>query len=145
MLSRELQVVLVRLRTGHNRLNSHMHGKLKLAASPTCPLWSRRTNHRVRSTKMPPSQSYKRRCVACQHFPYDQTLRLIVGAREDHVIHLPSGLDHVACERQEEEEKGGGVLLSCEVPQERQTMETARSTGTDLGSYAPQGSRKLRK
>ena len=37
MLSREQQVVLVRLRTGHNRLNSHMHDKLKLASSPTCP------------------------------------------------------------------------------------------------------------
>ena len=31
------QVVLVRLCTGHNRLNSHMHGKLKLSPSPTCP------------------------------------------------------------------------------------------------------------
>ena len=31
------QVILVRLRTGHNRLNSHMHRKLKLAPSPTCP------------------------------------------------------------------------------------------------------------
>ena len=37
LLSREQQVVLVKLRTGHNRLNSHMHGKLKLAPSPTCP------------------------------------------------------------------------------------------------------------
>ena len=36
LLYREQQVVLVRLRTGHNRLNSHMHGKLKLAPSPTC-------------------------------------------------------------------------------------------------------------
>ena len=27
----------LRLRTGHNRLTSHMHGKLKLASSPTCP------------------------------------------------------------------------------------------------------------
>ena len=31
------QVVLVRLRTEHNRLKSDMHGKLKLASSPTCP------------------------------------------------------------------------------------------------------------
>ena len=31
------QIVLVRLRTGHNRLNSHMHSKLKLASSPSCP------------------------------------------------------------------------------------------------------------
>ena len=37
LLSREQQVVLVGLRTGHNRLNSHMHRKLKLAPSPTCP------------------------------------------------------------------------------------------------------------
>ena len=27
----------LRLCTGHNRLNSHMHSKLKLASSPTCP------------------------------------------------------------------------------------------------------------
>ena len=37
LLSRKQQIVLVRLRTGHNRLISHMHGKLKLASSPTCP------------------------------------------------------------------------------------------------------------
>ena len=36
LLSRKQQVVLVRLRTGHNRLNSHMHRRLKLASSPTC-------------------------------------------------------------------------------------------------------------
>jgi len=37
LLSREQQSVLVRLRTGHNRLNCHMARKLKLAPSPTCP------------------------------------------------------------------------------------------------------------
>ena len=52
---------------------------------------------------MPPSQSYKRRCVACQHFPDDQTLRLQKAAGEDDIIHLLSGLDRVDCERQEEE------------------------------------------
>ena len=36
-LSRKQQVILVKLSTGHNRLNSHMHRKLKLAPSPTCP------------------------------------------------------------------------------------------------------------
>ena len=54
---------------------------------------------------MPPLQSHKRRRVACQHFPDDQTLRLQAGAGEDDVIHLPSGLDRVDCERQEEEEE----------------------------------------
>ena len=37
LLSRKQQVILVRFCTGHNRLNSHMHRKLKLAPSPTCP------------------------------------------------------------------------------------------------------------
>ena len=37
LLSQKQQVILVRLRTGHNRLNSHMHCKLKLVPSPTCP------------------------------------------------------------------------------------------------------------
>ena len=42
--------------------------------------------------------------MACQHSPDDQTLRLQAGAGEDDVTHLPSGLDRVDCERQEEEE-----------------------------------------
>ena len=42
--------------------------------------------------------------MACQHFPDDQTLRLQAGAGEDDVIRLPSGLDRVDCERQEEED-----------------------------------------
>ena len=42
--------------------------------------------------------------MACQHFPYDQTLRLQTGTGEDDIIHLPSGLDRVDCERKEEEE-----------------------------------------
>ena len=33
---REQQVVLMRLCTGHKRLNSHKHRKLKLASSPAC-------------------------------------------------------------------------------------------------------------
>ena len=37
LLSREQQVILVRLRTGHNRLNAHMNRKFKLAPTPTCP------------------------------------------------------------------------------------------------------------
>ena len=105
LLSRKQQVILVRLRTGHNRLNSHMHRILKLAPSPTCPCGQedQTTEHVLQ--KCPPSQSYKRRCVACRHFPDDQTLRLQAEAGEDDVIHLPSGLDRVDSERQEEEEE----------------------------------------
>jgi ribonuclease HI len=36
LLTRAEQVALVRLRTGHNRLNAHMHDKLKLSKSPLC-------------------------------------------------------------------------------------------------------------
>ena len=37
LLSRTEQVTLVRLRSGHNRLNSHMYRKYKLIPSPLCP------------------------------------------------------------------------------------------------------------
>ena len=37
LLSRKQQVILMRLLTGYNRLNCHMHRKLKPAPSPTCP------------------------------------------------------------------------------------------------------------
>ena len=37
LLSWKQQIILVRLCTRHNRLNSHMHLKLKLAPSPTWP------------------------------------------------------------------------------------------------------------
>ena len=35
-LDREQQVIIFRLRTGHNRLNKHMCSKLHLADSPSC-------------------------------------------------------------------------------------------------------------
>ena len=57
-----------------------------------------------------PCSSLIARTVACQHFPDDQTLRLQAGAGEDDVIHLPSGLDRVDCERQEEEEESRELL-----------------------------------
>ena len=37
LLDRPGHVVLARLRSGHNRLNVHMHRKLKIVPSPTCP------------------------------------------------------------------------------------------------------------
>ena len=58
---------------------------------------------------MPPSQSYKRGRVACQHSPDDQTLWLQAG--EDDFIHVPSGPDCVACERKEEEDPSLGLTM----------------------------------
>ncbi|KAK7098826.1 hypothetical protein V1264_003054 [Littorina saxatilis] len=43
LLQREEQVVLLRLRTGHNRLNHHMATKLKLFPSPLCPCGKNQT------------------------------------------------------------------------------------------------------
>ena len=63
------------------------------------------SNHAARSAKILPSQSYKRRCVACQHSPDDQILWLQAGAGEDDFIHLLSGTDHVACQRQRRKKK----------------------------------------
>ena len=37
LLDRPGQVVLTRLRSGHNRLNANMHRKLKIVPFPTCP------------------------------------------------------------------------------------------------------------
>ena len=48
--------------------------------------------------------------MACQHFPDDQTLWLQTGAGEDDIIHLPSGLDRVDCERQEGEDNDDGGI-----------------------------------
>ena len=64
LLSQKQQVVLVNLRNGHNKPNSH--GTLKLASSPTCLC-----GPEDQTTEIAPSQSYKRRCVACQHSPDD--------------------------------------------------------------------------
>ena len=34
------QVILFRLRTGHNRLNAHMYNKFKVGESETCPCYA---------------------------------------------------------------------------------------------------------
>ena len=38
----------------HNRLNSHMYGQTEAGILTNLPLWSRRPNHRARSTKIAP-------------------------------------------------------------------------------------------
>ena len=56
--------------------------------------------------------------MACQHSPDDQTLWLQAGAGEDDIIHLPSGLDRVDSECQEEEEEeedGAHTIKMCVV------------------------------
>ena len=36
-LSKEDQVIILRLRTGHNRLNAHLYNKMKIGQSELCP------------------------------------------------------------------------------------------------------------
>ena len=36
-LTRQDQVIIFRLRTGHNRLNQHLYRKMKVVPSPMCP------------------------------------------------------------------------------------------------------------
>ena len=75
--------------------------------------------------------------MACKHFPDDQTLRLQTGAGEDNIIHLPSGLDRVDCERQEEEE----VLESQDTEKDAliNSVNTAvtETANNILGKYQP--------
>ena len=117
LLSRKQQVVLVRLRTEHNRLNSHMHRKLKLAPSPTCPC-GQEEQTREHVLQRCPLHKATREDVWPVSTSLTPKLDLLLqtGAGEDDIIHLPSGLDRVDCERQEEgeEEEGKGGKSNCD-------------------------------
>ena len=56
-MDRAGQVTLIRLRTGHNRLNSHMHRKINLVPSPLCTC----------GTEEPTTEHILQRCPAYQH------------------------------------------------------------------------------
>ena len=51
------QVTLIRLRTGHNRLNSHMHRRMNIVPSPLCTC----------GTEDQTTEHILQRCPACQH------------------------------------------------------------------------------
>ena len=51
------QIILIRLRTGHNRLNSHMHRKMNLVPSPLCTC----------GTEDQTTEHILQRCPAYQH------------------------------------------------------------------------------
>ena len=104
LLSRKQQVILVRLRTGHNRLNSHMHHKLKLAPSPTCPCGrEEQTAEHVlqrcplckatREDVWPVSTSLTTKLYGCKQ-ELEKTTSFISRA----------ALNRVDCDRQEEED-----------------------------------------
>ena len=56
-MDRSGQVTLIRLRTGHNRLNSHMHRKMNLVPSPLCTC----------GTEDQTTEHILKRCPAYQH------------------------------------------------------------------------------
>ena len=104
LLSREQQVVLVRLCNSRNRLNSHMHHKLKLASSPTCLCQSvvKKTRPQSMFYKDASSTKLQEKMSNLSALPCNQTLQLQAGAGEDNFIYLLSGPDRVACECQED-------------------------------------------
>ena len=92
-LSREQQGVLVRLRTRHNRLNSHRHRKLKLASSPTC-LCGQEDQTIKHVLQRCPLHKITREDVWPVSTPLTTKLdlRLQAGAGEDDIIHLRAAL-----------------------------------------------------
>ena len=56
-LDRAGQVTLIRLRTGHNRFNSHMHRRINLVLSPLCTC----------GTEDQTTEHILQRCPAYQH------------------------------------------------------------------------------
>ena len=97
LLSRKQQVILARLRTGHNRLNSHMHGKLKQASSPTCHCGQedQTTEHVLQRC---PLHKATREDV----WPVNTLLKTkLFGCKQE--LEKTSGPDRVDCERQEED------------------------------------------
>jgi ribonuclease HI len=64
MLTREQQSVLVRLRTGHNRLNCHLHRKTEAGAITNLPLLRGRPNSGAHPPIMPAPPGYKIQSLA---------------------------------------------------------------------------------
>ena len=62
LLSREQQIVLVRLRTGDNRLNSHMHSKLKLASSQPASVVKKTKSQSMFYKDAPFTESQEKMC-----------------------------------------------------------------------------------
>ena len=82
------QVVVMRLLTGHNRLNAHMFRKMKLAASPTCTCGLEDQTAELILQTMPPSADSKNKRVTNSSPATHQTLRQQGGTGEDSHIHL---------------------------------------------------------
>ena len=79
LLDRWEQVIIFRLRTGHNRLNFHMYTKLKLSPSPMCPCGCepQTTEHILQRC---PHLEAKRKCI----WPEEtSTQTKLYGTKED--------------------------------------------------------------
>ena len=87
--TRAEQVVMVRLRSGHNSLNAHVFRKYKLVHSPTCPCGRRRPN--PNSRPYPPKMQKTRPGASCEVANKDVSpSQDICGYRclqEDHILH----------------------------------------------------------
>ena len=89
-LDRWQQVVVMRLRTGYNRLNAHMFRKMKLAPPPTCncSLGDQTVGHNILQ-RCPLLQTARPKNYVANSSPAThQTLRQQGGTGEDGHIHL---------------------------------------------------------
>ena len=104
-LERAGQVTLIRLRTGHNRLNSHMHRNINLVPSPLCTC----------GTEDQTTEYILQRCPAYQHLRQkiwsDRTSlhQKLYGKYEELERTVgfiyQAGLSVISSEREEEEDK----------------------------------------
>ena len=97
------QVVLARLRSGHNRLNAHIYRKLKIVPSPNVSLWWGGPDNRACSSEMLQTPTRANRTVAFSNSASPEMLWGPGGPEEDHQLHHCCWTGRVG-EREEEED-----------------------------------------
>ena len=119
-LDRWQHVVVMRLRTGHDRFkNAHMYRKMKLAQPPTCNITAvlkTRQPNIITLQRCPLLQTARQSVSVANSSPVThQTLRQQGGTGEDSHIHLADWTLSVAAidKKEEEEDHCIGGALSC--------------------------------
>ena len=99
-----MSVVLVRLRTGHNRLNAHMNRRFKLAPSPTCSCGQEDQTVEPIAQRCPLIQVERQHVANCKSTD-NQALWLQTRAAEVESIHHQSWSDCVAANATKKNQK----------------------------------------
>ena len=96
------EVVLARLLSGHNRLNTHIHRKLKIVPSPTCPCGEedQTIEHVLQRCNKTPTRG--NHTVAISNSASPEIIWGLGGPEEDHQLHHCCWTGRVG-EREEED------------------------------------------